>query len=73
MQSICILLNKKTSLVEDEIVKLQALLHYGSMFSELKPAGYCLIVTPRVGDNFLLVFKSDRHRSQLWFVEGKSY
>lgn len=40
---------QKTSLVEDEIVKLQALLHYGSMFSELKPAGYCLIVTPRVG------------------------
>lgn len=40
---------QKTSLGEDEIVKLQALLHYGSMFSELKPAGYCLIVTPRVG------------------------
>ena len=36
-------------LVEDEIVKLQALLHYGSMFSELKPTEYCLIVTPRVG------------------------
>lgn len=40
---------QKTLLVEDEIVKLQALLHYGSMFSELKPTEYCLIVTPRVG------------------------
>ncbi|HHF6425776.1 TPA: phosphoribosylformylglycinamidine synthase [Haemophilus influenzae] len=40
---------QKTSLVEDEIVKLQALLHYGSMFSEFKPTGYCLIVIPRVG------------------------
>lgn len=36
-------------LATEETAKLQELLHYGPTLAEHEPAGFCLIVTPRVG------------------------